>query len=241
MYRILVVEDDKEQLSALCHILENYNENFVIQTADNYHSALALITTIKFDLFFLDLKLEETWNTAEDGLQLGIKIRSIPTYLYTPIVYITSVPEMIQQALSDTSCFRYILKPYTALDIENCLNLLLHSPLVAPPTFTFTNYWGGTLRILENDILYFSPYINHRLYIVTANGTYETLDYTMEQLEHALRHSFFRCHRKYLININKITTYDRTHHTIYLDTQPIPLGRSHKTKFEELWRMHICF
>lgn len=237
MYQILIVEDDTIQQNALSTILTHYNENFLICTASDFNSALDCISNTHFDIIFLDLKLDEELNTPTNGLQLGIKIRSISGYQFTPIVFITSIPELIQQALNETGCFRYILKPYTDDDIIKCLDNLLHSPLVAPPSFSFTSFYGGKLRIPENSILYFCTAANHRIHIETVDGSYETTDYTLEQLEHLLSYGFFRCHRKYLINLEHITDYDKTRRIVYLNDETIPLGRSSKAQMDEIWRM----
>ena len=52
---------------------------------------------------------------------------------------------------------------------------------------------------------------------MNISGTYETTDYTMAQLETLMHYNFFRCHRKYLVNLSHITEYDRSKSIIYLN------------------------
>lgn len=235
MYQILVVEDQPEQCSALCKILEAYDSNLVIHRALDFSSALKELQSTQFDLFFLDYKLNESFDTDKTGITLGHEIRSIQIYQYTPIIFVTSIPEKIQEALNDTGCFRYILKPYDEEDIFNCLDSVLHSLLVKPPAFTFHSFWGGQISIPESSILYFCPGVSHRLCIVTDAGRYETLDYTLNQLETMMKHNFIRCHRRYLINLKKISNYDCTNRLLYVAGQAIPLGRNYKATFENVW------
>ncbi len=239
MYKVLIVENQTEQCNALNSMLMNYNNNFQIFMAKDYFDGLSKIQSNKFDIIFLDIKLDDSdfFTSANNGVQLGIKIRSIFEYEYVPIIFITAFPELIHEALTKTSCFSYILKPYTCQDIFNCLDKLLHSPLVPPPSFAFTNFWGGRIHLPESSIFYFTPSLNHRIQIYTDSGCYETSEYSLTQLEQTLRHNFYRCHRKYLINLQWLTNYDRTRHIVYVNDKAIPVGRNYKSKLDEIWRM----
>lgn len=236
MYNILIVDDEAEQCEALKIILERRKENIVADICTTLEKAKIFCAGKKYDVFLLDMKLDEK-DGDEGELQLGNYIRSIIPYKYTPIIYITSVPEKIQAALSDTGCFRYILKPYTAENINKCLDDVLHSPLVAPETFSFQNFWGGEIRIPERLIIYICPGINRRVQIYTKDGCYETISYTMEQVENILRYGFFRCHRKYIVNLKCISEYDRSNRLLYIGDTEIPVGRKYKEAFENIWRV----
>lgn len=237
MYRVLIVEDQPAQLLALQKILEFYNENFEIKTSSDYDTAYHIVTgSTIFDLFLLDIKFQEQDWENYSGLTLGHFIRSMHCYQYTPIVFITSIPEKIYEALNDTHCYHYILKPYTATDITQLLNDILHSPLVKDPSFSFTEFWGGQLSIPEKSILYFCPGMYRRIQIVTINGIFQTTEYTLSQLENLLHHGFVRCHRKYLVNICHITSYDCTRKTLSLSNQEIPVGRNYKSSVENAIR-----
>lgn len=89
MYRVLIVEDEPLQLTALHKILAEYQENFAIYTAFDYDSAITQLNEIQFDLFLLDIKLQENNSDSLDGISLGKYIRSLHSYLYTPIIFIT--------------------------------------------------------------------------------------------------------------------------------------------------------
>lgn len=236
MYQLLIVDDSAGQSTALSRIISNYPENIKIQTAHDYSSAIFLVQNMKFDIYFLDLNSDTHSDSLKNALLLGKAIRSISSCQYAPVIFITAVPVLVQKALNDTGFFQYILKPFTPDEIISCLDYILHSPLVSPPEFTFINFWGGRIQIPEASILYFCTGTNRRICIFTENGIYETRCYTLEQLEHMLHHGFFRCHRKYLVNLKFITDYSRTNRIIYLGKESIPLGRSHKPKFEEIYR-----
>ena len=235
MYRVLLVEDNDVQRKALKEILESYHENLVVSTSYDYDSAIQLLDDNIFDLFFLDIRYQENNVNDYDGLLLGKYIRSIHHYRYTPIIYVTSIPEKIQEALSETECFYYVLKPYLKEDILRCLENVLHSPLVKDSSFTFENFWGGRVTLPENQILYFCPGSHRRIEVHTAEGAYDTAQYTLNDLEQLLRHDFIRCHRKYLVNIKKIKKYEKSLQRISLDNGAyIPVGRAYKTNLTKL-------
>ena len=241
MYRLLVVEDDPDQRQGIIAALKEYPENFIIDEAAGFDDALGLICERRYDMFFLDIVLEPSacekngWNS--DGVELGRRIRGISLYAYTPIVFITSIPERVQEVLKDTRCYQYLLKPYQKEDILQCLNLLLHSPLVKEPQLSFLSFWGGRVTIPEKDVLYFTSSLGHRIAIVTEDGSFETLDYTLNALEETLQQHFFRCHRRYLIQTRAVTDYDRTRRLIRIGKHEIPLGRTYKDAFEKLWNL----
>lgn len=236
MYNILIVDDEIEQCEALKIMLEGYRKDICSDFCTNLKEGKEYCVRKKYDIYFLDVKLDKMCESDDGGLQLGKFIRSILSYRYTPIVYITSVPEKIQEALSDTGCFQYILKPYKKEEIYKCLDNVIHSPLVMPATFSFRCFWGGHVRIPEKSIIYICSGMYRRLQVHTEDGQYETADYTLERIENTLKYGFFRCHRKYIVNIKHISGYDRSNRLLYLTNMTIPLGRKYKQEFEQIWR-----
>lgn len=240
MYHILIVEDEQLQQTALVRMLQEYNNKFYIDTATTYDEAVLLSHNDTYDIIFLDLKLEEQIDSKKNGLQLALYFRSLKSYAYTPMIFITSIPEYIHQALNDAMCFQYILKPYTSEDIKLCLDKLLNSPLITPRKFSFESYYGGKIQLQENDILYFYPGTRRHLCIHTFHGTYETTEFTLDYLEHILPKNFLRCHRKYIVNTQHITYYDKGQHFLRLNDTELPVGRNYKSLIDIYWSEHYA-
>ncbi len=85
---VLIVENDAIQANALNIILKDAFPNMKFHKVLNFDSALEMINTISFQLFLLDVDLEEN-DTSNDGVKLDEHIRSIENNQTTPILYLT--------------------------------------------------------------------------------------------------------------------------------------------------------
>ena len=109
MYTILIVEDDVAQLDALTLIIkEHYNTKFNILKARSYELAINYINQYMIDIFILDVDLAIT-STHNNGVILGTYIRELHNYLYAPIILITSVSDIISDAIYELHCYSYII------------------------------------------------------------------------------------------------------------------------------------
>jgi len=91
-----------------------------IYEADSEITALDIIENNDINMFLIDISLKES-----SGLELAIKIRSIPKYEFRQIVFLTTHMEYITQAFKQTHCYDYIIKPYDQYDVQAMLNKLI--------------------------------------------------------------------------------------------------------------------
>jgi two-component system response regulator LytT len=91
-----------------------------IYEADSEITALDIIENNDINMFLIDISLKES-----SGLDLAIKIRSIPKYEFRQIVFLTTHMEYITQAFKQTHCYDYIIKPYDQYDVQAMLNKLI--------------------------------------------------------------------------------------------------------------------
>ena len=232
MYTILIVEDDVAQLDALALIIKgHYNTKFNILKAKSYELAIKYINQFMIDIFILDVDLAITSND-NNGLMLGTYIRELHNYLYAPIILITSVSDIISDAIYELHCYSYIIKPYKESKIKNSINSILKSPLIKEFTLNFHTLFGIGITLKESDIFYIES-STRCINIHSSSGVYQTSDYTLEQLSSNLTSSFTRCHRKYITNVNYATKYDKTHQKIECNNNIILVGRTYKKEFEK--------
>jgi DNA-binding NtrC family response regulator len=122
MPKILVVDDDKDILSALCAILRR--EGFEVVAAEDGPEAFRIAQTERFDAVLSDLKLGEM-----DGLALIRHLHSLTPEL--PIVLMTGHGSMdvVIRAIQMGAC-DYLTKPFKTPRLLEVLNQVVqsHSP-----------------------------------------------------------------------------------------------------------------
>lgn len=231
---ILIVEDDAIQLKSLKIAILKFNPNNTIYCAETYESAVKLLKEHNIQIFLLDVELDKIQLNL-NGIELAKEIRQMEQYMFTPIIFITSIPEKIQSALHETHCFDYILKPYTQDSLYKSLNLVIKSPNIVQKSFSFCDIQGIHVRIKENDIL-FCESNGHLVHIHTATSEYITSDRSLDNFREKLSPIFFRCHKKYIINMSYADLYDKTNRFVMIRNHSIPVGRSYKQNFEERYQ-----
>ena len=105
---ILVVEDEKAICKGVEKIINDAYKCAVIFTSDNENDAIKILNREKIELFLLDIKLNDG-----SGYDIALKIRRIPGYELTPIIFITSLHTKELEAYRSIHCYSYITKPFT--------------------------------------------------------------------------------------------------------------------------------
>ncbi len=228
---ILIVEDDKSQLDSLKCLLTEYQPQNIILCASSYTQGITYLSENDIDLFLLDVELD-TSASSEDGIELARQIRKHPKHLYTPIIFLTSIPERILEALNQTHCYDYLLKPYDREALYRCLDQLNTPRKTEENYISFADTQGIHIRLKSSEVLYFSS-AGHQIQIHTDSCTYTTCTTTLDAWAEKLGSPFLRCHRKYIINLDYANHYDKTNRFISIGNESIPIGRSYKNEFEE--------
>lgn len=231
MINVLIVEDDEIQLQGLSAILSTYNPNWNITTAKTYDEALTYIKLETFQLFLLDVELDKKV-PSKNGIDLGRYIRQLHKYAYTPILFITCIPEKIQEALNETHCYHYLLKPYNQKQLYSVLDSVCASPLMEEPCLYIKDKNGIQVKIKKQDIFYITSE-KRMLIFYTSNGIFHGAGSTLKDISNSIGKNFLRCHKKYLVNLNYVKYYDRTLRLISIRNTVLPVGRAYKETFEE--------
>ena len=227
MKHILLVEDFETQAKALKSIIQSHIPDVDITIASNIADALHFIQILPtIDLFFLDIALSEDYSKKDDGITLGLEIRSRMKYTNTPIIYVTSYTNRIQEAINKVHCFGFLYKPYTPLDVTKLLDSI----------FQAENKDQKLLLKVESSV-FFQLDLSSLLF-VNAKGKYmiyQTQDcahtsrqYSMKQLEELLPKNFIRCHKSYIVNKDYIKNFDTVNRYIHMyhTSKLIPVTRT---------------
>lgn len=144
----------------------------------------------------------------------------------TPIIYVTSYSNRIQEALNTVHCFGFLYKPYTPCDVTNLLDAIFNTQ----KTSQFIQLKIDTsifVNIDLNQLLYIKAQGHYLLYY-TTNGTLTSRQYSMKQLLLHLPSNFIRCHKSYVVNKNFILNTDKVNRYIHMQhmKEPIPIGKN---------------
>ena len=230
--KILLVENDSIQLTALKNILVELLPDSLVDTASTYEDAVSLIQTrASYDIFYLDIALNNESDNS-DGLSIGKFIRNTLAYKTTPIVFVTSFTDKITYAINNLHCYSYLVKPYTHDDVANSLRDIIDSGLIKEKPISFKNIDGIIFKILPSDIVHICSE-NHGITVFTNSYNFNTRFFSLDSILGILPQYFIRCHRKHIINMKMVSNYDKTTNMLQISGSAIPVGRNYKSVFEE--------
>ena len=200
--KIAVCDDEKNILKTISDVLEDYIQIKNLQISyDVFSSFDELVSRIpEYDLFLLDCKTPDDI----DGLEFARIIRR--DYGDDKgIVFITSCPDFVYEAF-EVRTHRYILKPIQPDKVFEALD-----------NFLAANCAGRKLLVRvdgRNDVInlrdvYYIEVSRKDVYIYLKEG-YVVCHRTISSLEEELDSlGFFRIHRSYIVNIDKVKSFDK--------------------------------
>ncbi|HCT90429.1 MAG TPA: DNA-binding response regulator [Lachnospiraceae bacterium] len=116
MYRILVVEDDRNTRQVICEFLKE--AGYAVADACDGEEAIALFYEGRFDLVVLDIMLPK-----KNGMEVLREIRSLSN---TPVIMLTALADEYTQIKSfDLQADEYVTKPFSPIVLVKRVSALL--------------------------------------------------------------------------------------------------------------------
>lgn len=141
MYKVLVVEDEKDISKIVCKYLEK--ENYEYDLADNGFDALELFNANKYHLVLLDIMMD-----GIDGLEVIKRIREISN---VPVLMTTAKVEEVDRIKGfDLGADDYVVKPYSPRELMRRINVFIKRVYPEQKALIVENLILNT----ENKILY---------------------------------------------------------------------------------------
>ncbi|MGL5000568.1 MAG: LytR/AlgR family response regulator transcription factor [Cetobacterium sp.] len=202
MIKCVIVEDEFPAREELKFFIKN-NKNFEIEKEfENPIDALKFIEGNNVDVIFLDINMPHL-----DGMTLGKIIHRVNSKI--KLVFISAYKDFAVDAF-EIKAFDYILKPYSEDRITSVLEALneeinkndISSKDLSIKKIT-VNLDSKMVVLSTKNILYIEA-DEKESHIFTEEAMYSS-KLKISQLEKILDEAtFFRCHRSYIINIDKI-------------------------------------
>ena len=202
MIRIAVCDDAwtiREELSRL--IKEQAPKADIVE----YKSGEEMVNDKEnFAISFLDIEMGRV-----SGLDVARRIREGEdrSCQRSIIIFITGYREYMEAAF-DVNAFHYLIKPIDKEKFFEVFNRAWKEVSVSKEQekkYIIIKSLGAQQKLFLKDICYIESG-NKKVIIHTTGGILEVYG-KMEEFESSLGNSFYRCHRCYLVNMEKISAY----------------------------------
>lgn len=200
----IIVEDEFPAREELKYFINNFSNIDILAEFDNGLDVLKFIQNNFVDVIFLDINIPQL-----DGMLLA---KTINQFKYKPkIVFITAYKEHAVDAF-ELDAFDYVLKPYSDDRIKSTLKKLekieiKNDEVINTNTTTSGNLtlWKENKLVVVNiEEIYYCEARERETLVYTKDGQY-IYKTSMTEFEKKLTsEKFFKTHRSYIVNINKI-------------------------------------
>lgn len=207
--KALIVDDESPARSELRYMLDNIDEIEVIGESASAREALELIRAVNYDVIFLDIQMP--------GLT-GLEMAQALKQLSSPpmIVFVTAHDEHAVRAF-EVDAVDYLLKPFEEDRLMQTVDRLVNVKLRMETKPVSENQKeqvarfdrmpvekNGKTILLNVDTIVYADIRHDYVYIHTYEESFITT-YTLAELEGRLKDKFFfRTHRSYVVNLNKV-------------------------------------
>lgn len=232
--KIFICDDEPLAVSEIeeC-ILEFHKKNSIpIPTIISYNSGEQLLQdTTKKDIVFLDIEMPNL-----DGIQVGQILKQQNKEII--IFIITSFSEYLDDAMR-FHVFRYLSKPIEKQRFfRNYNDALLLYNTISKKIIVETK--EENLCISTTDIIFIETE-NHKTIIHTFKGDYVSIK-PMDYWEEILNNNcFFRTHKSFIVNLEKISRFDKNSIHFHSYSKSAYLTRRKYNKFKEKYSFYLEF
>lgn len=237
--RILIVEDNKEELEYIINIAKHANPKIDIFSTDSVVEALNIAKENDIKAFFIDIELADG-----DGIELAANIRNIKKYEFAQIVFITAVISRELEAFHGVHCYDFIIKSISNDKLKQTMEKILINYLNKETIsskereenkFLNLEFKNVNYRIDLNEIIYIE-YESRRIVIQTKHERIKYKFMGLKKFIKVLPCDFVQVHQSIVINKNYIKNIDMSKQKIHLKGSDILLdyGRTYKEIAEGL-------
>lgn len=248
--RALIVDDESPARKELRYLLQPFDDIQIVGETANAVEALELINNVDYSVIFLDIDMP-----GINGIELAKQLRDKPD---SPAIIFTTAHEEYAFEAFSVHALDYLLKPINPKRLEEALDKLREvrehkraasasTPVKLEGTASSSkplevipvDQRGKTILLRPDEIIYIYT-DKDNVYVKTHKESYLTR-FTLRDLESRLSPSlFFRSHRCYLVNIQRmreLIPYFNGTYTVVVDDadrSEIPVSRTQSRKLKDI-------
>lgn len=203
--KAIIVDDEYPARKELRYFIEEYTDMDIMGEFDNGLDVLSFIQENSLDVIFLDINIPKL-----DGMFLA---KTIDKFEQRPkIVFITAYDNYAVEAFN-LEIFDYILKPYSDERIISMLRKLKDTYIKSNSQDKISykkvsnkiSLWkNDKIHMVDVNDIYYCEARERYTRIFTENENYEIKEGISEVEKNISNENFFRSHRSYLVNLQKI-------------------------------------
>jgi two-component system response regulator LytT len=245
----IVVDDEQLACDELSYLLRDFPEVDVIARGSNGLEAVDLIQKLQPDIVFLDVHMP-----GLDGMGVVRRLRELEQEL-PHFIFVTAYEQYAVEAFR-LEAMDYLLKPVDKGRLEETVELArrviqekkapepnLPKTAAAPRTKLLVRANARNFIVDANDLIY-ATIDNGLITLVTTNLEGQSNYRTIEDLQANLdRDMFWRVHRSYLVNINRIkevVPWFKSSYQLRMDDRKhteVPVSRVQTRRLRELFKL----
>jgi two-component system, LytTR family, response regulator len=235
----VIIDDEPDSIALLQLQLEKHCPQIqVLATFTSPTAAVDELVFIKPELVFLDIEMPDL-----DGFQLLEKLSPV-TF---KVIFITAYNQYAIKAFR-FNALDYLVKPVATEHLVAAVEktAMASAPLTeqldqvkqqikgAPINKIAVSAQSGVIFIEFNDILYAEASGNYAKLVMSDNSHY-IISKTLKDIQGVLEEkNFFRIHRQYIINLNKVKCFNRVDALLTMENKAeLPVARIQKEKLAE--------
>lgn len=228
--RVAICDDEKK----IADILEDKLEDYFYSRKEEseirkYYSGSELLRN---DLSWIELLFLDVDMPGLSGLETAAEIRKSNKSM--KIVFLTAYSEFVFESFK-VDAFRYLLKPLKENELEETLDTLAKES-DDPQNYLRFQFNSENFSINIKDIIYIEG-MRDKIWIFCESGTYRWKGTLKEMLAMLEGKGIFQVHRSYLINMDKIKSYNSK--SVFLENNyEVPISKYRLDAFKEEYIRH---
>ena len=229
---VLIIDNNAEHVDRISKLALEVTKDIEIYVAYNLADAYKLLMEITIDVFVLDTSLDRIQPDDTSGIGLIEKVRKIPKYVLTPVIFITMESDPELYAYRELNCIGYIIKPVSATEFKKIFIRAVLNRTRRESDKMMVIRQGGLLYPLKVSDIVYTENIEHVLYIHLKDGTIHYVPYKScsKFLMEADVDCFIHCSRGVLVNRIWVQSINLGKNIIHLknDMGNLIIGRTYK-------------
>lgn len=222
--RILLLDNNAANVENIADWLRNINPENIIYS---YKTAFSFVTGIYDELKGeADLSVIHISSNQDENIRLAKDVQGY--FPHMKVVFYSENKIYADTVFEAVPSFFFHL-PIDAEKVSNAF-MRIGREVWSDKSQSLEIVSKGQIIRLRFEAIYYMESIGRKVCIYSGLGSYET-NATMAELLEKLPPYFYKCHRSYIINIKKVTSYNASG-VCLLDKEIIPVSRNVRA---ELW------